>query len=126
MGGGNRRSAFPVFNRIPSTATRELGRLPTMSQPIERSGPSALSKPGWRRAIIAAISALDPVERRVQEGSLIAAFTGLPGFAGAETVLLYISAFPEELKTGELLTYASDAGKQVLCPRVARAARPLR
>jgi 5-formyltetrahydrofolate cyclo-ligase len=97
-----------------------------MSQPIERSGPSAPSKPGWRRAIIAAISALDPGQRRAQESSLIAAFPGLPGFAGAETVLLYISAFPEELKTGELLTYASDAGKHVLCPRVDRAARLLR
>ena len=97
-----------------------------MSQSIVRNDPGVLSKPGWRRAILAAISALDPGERRAQEHALIAAFPDLPGFAAAETVLLYVSAFPEELATREILAYAFEARKQVLCPRVDRAARLLR
>ena len=87
-----------------------------MSQPMERNSPSVRSKPGWRRAIIAAILALDPGERRAQESALIAAFPDLPGFAAAETVLLYVSAFPEELETREILACAFDRGKRVLCP----------
>src|SRR5262245_31182192 len=97
-----------------------------MSQSIERNDRSVLSKPGWRRAILAAISALDPGERSGQERSLIAAFPDLPGWTAAETVLLYVSAFPEELETREILACAFDAGKRVLCPRVDRAARQLR
>jgi 5-formyltetrahydrofolate cyclo-ligase len=76
--------------------------------------------------IVAAISALDPAQRRAEERSLIAAFPDLPGFAAADTVLLYVKAFPEEPETRELLACALDARKQVLCPRVDRAARQLR
>jgi 5-formyltetrahydrofolate cyclo-ligase len=97
-----------------------------MSQPIERNRPSVLSKTSWRKAIIAAIAALDPDQRRSEESALIAGFPDLPGWSRAGTVLLYVSAFPEELSTGELFTYAYDARKQVLCPRVDRAARQLR
>ncbi len=90
------------------------------------TGGISLSKAGWRRAIRAAIAALDPGERSAQERSLIAAFPDLPGFAAAETVLLYVTAFPEELETRQFVAGAFDAGKQVLCPRVDRAARQLR
>jgi 5-formyltetrahydrofolate cyclo-ligase len=103
--------------------------LPTsseMSPSIDQNDPSVLSKRQWRRLILAAISALEPGERRAQERSLIGAFPALPGFATAETVLLYVSAFPEELETREILACAFDMGKRVLCPRVDRVGRQLR
>jgi 5-formyltetrahydrofolate cyclo-ligase len=97
-----------------------------MSQSIESKGQSVLSKPAWRRTIIAAIAALNPEVRRSEEAALIAGFARLPGFAGAGTVLLYVSAFPEEWKTDALFARAYDAGKRVLCPRVDRPTRQLR
>jgi 5-formyltetrahydrofolate cyclo-ligase len=97
-----------------------------MSPSIEPNHPGVLPKRRWRRLIQAAISALDPDERRAQERFLIAAFPELPGFAAAKTVLLYVSAFPEEVETREILACAFDAGKRVLCPRVDRAGRQLR
>ena len=53
-------------------------------------------------------------------------FRELPGFASAETVLLYVKAFPEELDTRDFFADALAAGKRVLCPRVERAAYRLR
>ena len=85
-----------------------------------------LSKREWRRAIVEAIAGLDPSDRRSQEASLAQALPGLPGWHEARIVLLYVSAFPEEVPTGPLLAMAYDAGKRVILPRVDRRERRLR
>jgi 5-formyltetrahydrofolate cyclo-ligase len=85
-----------------------------------------LTKRQWRRTIIAAITALDPVDRRAQEQSLVEGFSRLPGWQGAGTVLLYVSAFPEEIRTAPFLSMAYRAGKRVILPRVDRSERRLR
>lgn len=79
-----------------------------------------------RKSMVARILALDPAERGVQEETLNARFAELPGFAAAETVLLYVAAFPEEIATRPMLERALAAGKHLVCPRVDRAARRLR
>ena len=45
---------------------------------------------------------------------------------GRQTVMLYVSAFPEELRTDEYWARAYEGGKRVISPRVDRAARRLR
>jgi 5-formyltetrahydrofolate cyclo-ligase len=84
------------------------------------------TKRQWRRSIIAAIDALDPDDRRAQEYALVDAFAGLPGWAEARTVLLYVSAFAEEIRTAPFLSMAYDAGKRVILPRVDRSEWRLR
>ncbi len=49
---------------------------------------------------------------------LYESLTKLPGFAAAKTVLLYVSAFPEEFETRPMLGQALGLGKQLVCPRV--------
>ncbi len=85
-----------------------------------------MTKPEWRRATIAAIAGLDPDDRRAQEASLTAALPRLPGWKEAETVLLYVSAFPEEIRTATMLELAYEARKRVILPRVDRPSRRLR
>jgi 5-formyltetrahydrofolate cyclo-ligase len=79
-----------------------------------------------RRAIVERLLAMDPLDRRAQEAELSARLAGLPGFAEAEVVLLYVSAFPEEIATAPLLQLALALGKRLACPRVDRPARRLR
>lgn len=86
----------------------------------------AQSKAKLRRAIKALIARLAPDDRRAQEASLRARFPDLPGFARAETVLLFVSARPEEPATSELFDHAYAVGKRVLCPRVDCPERRLR
>jgi 5-formyltetrahydrofolate cyclo-ligase len=88
--------------------------------------PKSALKTELRRTITARITALDPDLRRSEENSLIATFPDLPGFASAQTILLYCSAFPEEIATGELFTLSYAMGKSVVCPRVDRSSRTLR
>jgi 5-formyltetrahydrofolate cyclo-ligase len=85
-----------------------------------------LRKRALRREMVARILALDPVQRRRDDALLAARFPALPGFARAHTVLLYASAFPEEIATGPMLKRALEAGKRLVCPRVDRAERRLR
>ena len=59
-----------------------------------------------------------PNERRRQEDALVARFGRLPGFAEATSVLLFVSALPEEPPTIELFSLAYEMKKTVLCPRV--------
>ncbi len=96
--------------------------------PLPPDGPSQgrLTKRQWRRTIIAAILALDPAERDAQEQSLVEGFSRLPGWQGAGTVLLYVSAFPEEIRTAPFLSLAYRAGKRVILPRVDRSDHRLR
>jgi 5-formyltetrahydrofolate cyclo-ligase len=84
-----------------------------------------LSKPSLRRLMKATMAALDPRERRQQEESLILRFPDLPGFGQADSVLLFVSALPEEPQTVALFDLAYESQKTVLCPRVDRRARRL-
>ncbi len=79
-----------------------------------------------RHALVERILALDPRDRAAQEAELAARFPSLPGYEGAGTVLLYVTAFPEEIDTGPMLRLALSSGKRLVCPRVDRKARRLR
>jgi len=79
-----------------------------------------------RRSVVGRILALDPESRRRSEVALAARFVRLPGMAEARTVLLYITAFPEEIATRPMIEDSLARGQHVLCPRVDRAARRLR
>lgn len=72
------------------------------------------------------ILAVDSNERLRQESDLIDRFATLPGFDAAGTVLLYVSAFPEEINTLPMLERALAEGKRLVCPRVDRPSRRLR
>jgi 5-formyltetrahydrofolate cyclo-ligase len=97
-----------------------------MNQPVGQDREAVIAKRSLRAAILAAIAALEPDLRRAEENELASRFPHLPGWPDAETVLLYVTAFPEELRTHEYLMRAYRAGKRVICPRVDRAARQLR
>lgn len=92
----------------------------------EGGSPAASAKRRWRRSIIAAIDAIDSHDRSVQEAAIVEAFPGLPGWANARTMLLYVAAFPEEIRTAPLLELAYGAGKRIILPRVDRVERRLR
>jgi 5-formyltetrahydrofolate cyclo-ligase len=79
-----------------------------------------------RKQMVERILALDPIGRLRDEALLTERFASLPGFATAEIVLLYVTAFPEEIATRPLLDQALDQGKRVVCPRVDRRERRLR
>ncbi|SIO21524.1 5-formyltetrahydrofolate cyclo-ligase [Singulisphaera sp. GP187] len=79
-----------------------------------------------RKAMVERILALDPADRRTHEANLAARFTSLPGFAAAKSVLLYATAFPEEIATQSMLEVALEQGKHLVCPRVDRVQRRLR
>jgi 5-formyltetrahydrofolate cyclo-ligase len=97
-----------------------------MNPPLGRDREVVIAKRGLRAAIRAAIAALDLERRRMEEDELAARFPDLPGWADAETVLLYITAFTEELRTDGFLARSYQAGKRVICPRVDRDAKRLR
>jgi 5-formyltetrahydrofolate cyclo-ligase len=79
-----------------------------------------------RHMMIARILALDPARRRLEEADLAERLIALPGFAAAGTVLMYATAFPEEIATRPMLEEALRLGKRLVCPRVDRTARGLR
>ncbi len=83
-------------------------------------------KQAIRRETIERILALSARDREAQEEVLSQRFPMLPGLAGAERVLLYASAFPEEIRTGAMLRWVLDQGKRLVCPRVDRKAKELR
>jgi 5-formyltetrahydrofolate cyclo-ligase len=83
-------------------------------------------KQSLRRAMVDRILALDPDDRRGQEADLADRFAVLPGFEEARIVLIYVSAFPEEIATGPMLLGTLGRGKRLVCPRVDRAERRLR
>jgi 5-formyltetrahydrofolate cyclo-ligase len=89
----------------------------------ERAHP--LSKPGLRALMKATLAALDPADRRAQEDALASRYANLPGFADANSVLLFVAALPDEPRTAELFDLAYEARKTVLCPRVNRRAQRL-
>jgi 5-formyltetrahydrofolate cyclo-ligase len=83
-------------------------------------------KRAHRRSIIAAILALDSLDREAKEAQLIENFPALPGYEAAQSILLYVKGFPEELDSRPFFRHALQSGKRVLCPRVDRPAHRLR
>ena len=83
-------------------------------------------KRSLRRETVARILALEAAERQRQERALLERFPALPGFDRAETVLLYVSAFPEEVSTRAMLRFALERKKRLVLPCVDRPARRLR
>lgn len=77
-------------------------------------------KRALRQAVRKTILGLDPGIRAAEEAELITRFPDLPGYEAAQTVLLYVSAFAEEINTHPCFLHAMTAGKRVLCPRVDR------
>ncbi|MDB5353535.1 MAG: 5,10-methenyltetrahydrofolate synthetase [Planctomycetota bacterium] len=63
---------------------------------------------------------MSPADRARQQAALLRAFATLPGYMEAKTVLLYVSAFPEEFETLPMLRAALEQGKRLVCPRVKR------
>ena len=79
-----------------------------------------------RREVIARILAMDSEDRRRQEAALTRRFETLPGFGPARVVLLYASAFPEEIDTRAILRRSLELGKRLVLPTVDRTLRALR
>ncbi len=93
---------------------------------MERDRQIRHKKRALRRSIKESILGLDPGVRAAAEAELIAQFPALPGYAAASTVLLYVSAFAEEINTRSFFLHALAAGKRVLCPRVQHAENRMR
>lgn len=74
---------------------------------------------------IAAVLSLNDAGRADQEDRIRARLLALDSYRAAGTVLLYLKAFPEEIDTGPLVQAALEAGKRVVCPRVASRAAGL-
>jgi 5-formyltetrahydrofolate cyclo-ligase len=91
----------------------------------EIEGARTPSKSSLRLLMKAAVAALDPADRDEQEKSLIRRVPELTGFADATTILLFVSALPEEPRTIALFDLAYQQKKAVFCPRVNRHARRL-
>ena len=83
-------------------------------------------KTAIRRETIARILTLSETDRDAQEESLTKRFATLPGVDRAEWILLYASAFPEEVRTAAMLRWVLERGKRLVCPRVDRKAKELR
>jgi 5-formyltetrahydrofolate cyclo-ligase len=79
-----------------------------------------------RIEIVERILTMDAADRAGQEHALAERLRTLPGFAEAHTVLLYVSAFPEEIDTTAMLGGCLASGKRLVCPRVDRKASVLR
>jgi len=86
----------------------------------------AAQKQALRRVMVERILALDPKDRGRLDADLTRRLPGLPGFEAAGTVLLYVSAFPEEIATGPALRQVLSSGRRLVCPRVDRRAHRLR
>lgn len=82
-------------------------------------------KRALRRSTIETILAFDPATRAEWERRILESVLGLPSFRASETVLLYISAFPEEIDTAPLIEWAAANSKRLICPRVDRGAHQL-
>ena len=79
-----------------------------------------------RREVVARVLAMAPEARRRQEAELDRRLETLPGFHEAGSVLLYASAFPEEIDTRAMLRRSLDLGKRLILPKVDRRLRGLR
>ena len=82
-------------------------------------------KRALRRSTIERILAFDPASRAEWEARILARVLALPSFQAAESVLLYIKAFAEEIDASPLVEQALGASKRLVCPRVDRGAHRL-
>jgi 5-formyltetrahydrofolate cyclo-ligase len=87
--------------------------------------PVRVQKRALRREMVARLLAMAPCQRRAQNLALAQKLAGLPGFATAQTVLIYVTAFPEEIVTAPLMRLVLELGKTLVCPRVEPAQRRL-
>src|SRR5947209_9478726 len=87
--------------------------------------PAALKR-ALRRSTVGRILAVPPDERRREQAALVATFDQLPGFNEARCVLLYASAFPEEIDTFPMLRRSLALRKDLVLPRVDRSSKSLR
>ena len=71
-----------------------------------------------RREVGARIRGMAPESRRVQELRLADRLVVLPGFGSAATVLMYASAFPEEVDTDPMIEMVLGLGKRLVCPKI--------
>ena len=83
------------------------------------------AKRALRRAVRRRILALDPEARRGEEAALLRRIPSLPGYDRAATVLLYATAFREEIETRPLLEDVLRRGRRLVLPRVDRSANRL-
>lgn len=84
------------------------------------------AKADLRRAVRDAVLAMDPALRRAEQGDLAARFAGLPGLDGAGTVMIYASAFADEVDTGSFAGTLLARGQRAVFPVVDRAGQRLR
>lgn len=94
--------------------------------PNGATGSERARKRALRQRFRHAILAMGAAEREREEGVLRERLPELPGFAQAETLLLYVTAFPEEVRTWDLLRGVLREGRVLVLPRVDRAAHVLR
>ena len=76
--------------------------------------------------MVETLRSLDPALRTEQNASLAAMFPTLPGLAMAQTVLLYVTALPEEIDTGPMIHFVLSRGQRLVLPRVDRLEHRLR
>ncbi len=79
-----------------------------------------------RREVIARTLAMNPEERASQERGLFQRFETLPGLDRAEAILLYVTAFPEEIDTRPMIRLAAIRDQRVILPAVDRRLKSLR
>ncbi len=80
--------------------------------------PPQTPKQQIRAAMIDRIRALDPDQRRLQERLLVDRLPIAPGFGPAESVLIHVAAFADEVATRPMLDLILQAGKRLVCPRI--------
>ena len=73
-----------------------------------------------RRAAVARVLGLERSRRATEESGLLALLPGLPGFSQARTILLYVSAFPEEIATRPYIARCLESSCKVVLPRINR------
>lgn len=86
----------------------------------------ALEKRHLRRNAIRLLRSIPSDRMTDQRQRLIQLFPGLPGVEAAKTVMLYLSAFPEEPETWPMARWVLEQGQCLVCPRVDREQRRLR
>ena len=85
-----------------------------------------LAKRELRRQAIRLLRSI-PIDAMTQQRQrLIERFPELPGLSAAQTVMLYLSAFPEEPDTWPMARWVLERGRRLVCPRVERDPRRLR
>jgi 5-formyltetrahydrofolate cyclo-ligase len=89
-----------------------------MTRPSGQSPLRDPAKAALRTIVKSAIAAIQPDDRKEQEAILLRRFPDLPGIAEAVSVLLFVSAFPEEPRTFDLFTLVRAMQKKIICPRI--------